>query len=679
MNGEHLIGMVLQDRYEVLEVIGIGGMAVVYKARCRMLDRFVAVKVLKPTLNEDPEMLKKFKDESRAAASLSHRNIVGIYDVGEEYGMNYIVMELVEGITLKEYISRRGALSWKEACDFAGQIGLALQCAHENNIIHRDIKPHNILVTKDNEIKVADFGIARAVSGDTMNASKEALGSVRYISPEQARGGYIDARSDVYSLGVVLYEMLTGRVPFDGDNPVSIAMLKLSEDPVDCRIINPDVPTIISAIAMKAISKEQHKRYQSASEMVGELRSVLGFSMQDNSSESEIINNNEKEEYSNNRTHRARRKKKDDKYNIRLILIIAVIIAVLLGTIVHFVMRGGQKEVLVPEILELTYEEAVELLNSYELELDEEVEYTTSDEIEEGRIIYQNPGANQYMNPNEKIKIVISLGEEEGNIPVPSLAGKSYQDAVDILNRLKLIPDKIEEESEAVNKGYVIRQSPAQDIKVHEGHKVVLYVSKGKEVLISVPSVVGDMIEVGEEKLKNEGLKTVLSMVETDEEAEGVILSQSPKAGEEVAVGSTVTITVSVPPISTTPSPTPSPTPTPTPSQIPIVTPPPASSPTPTPTSTTVPHAPIVTPSTDTSTSAPPSVETKKRKIISIQIPEDSNDVIQMKVVANGKTIHEQSHNKREGTVDIPVEASKDATVEAYIDGVLVMKRVIEF
>ncbi|MCH5185638.1 MAG: serine/threonine protein kinase, partial [Oscillospiraceae bacterium] len=300
MNGDDaLIGKMLGMRYQILEIIGSGGMAVVYKAKCHMLNRYVAVKALKSELKGDSEIVAKFKAESQAAASLSHQNIVSVFDVGEEDGISYIVMEYVEGVTLKEYIKKKGMIPWREACGLAQQICTAIGHAHMNNIIHNDIKPHNILITPENTAKVTDFGIARAVSSvsaDTMVVSRSAIGSVYYMSPEQDKGRFTDERSDIYSIGIVFYEMLTGRVPFDGDNHVMISLKKLEEEPNDVRIYNPDIPERVSAVVMKAIAKESHARYQTADDMANELKRVTSKNY-----DSYATYNDEKSDLSNTR------------------------------------------------------------------------------------------------------------------------------------------------------------------------------------------------------------------------------------------------------------------------------------------------------------------------------------------------------------------------------------------
>ncbi len=644
------MGKVLQGRYEILEVIGIGGMATVYKAHCRLLNRYVAVKVLKESLNNDYEILQRFKTESRAAASLTHHNIVAIYDVGEEDGLNYIVMELVDGITLKEYISRVRYLPWKTACDFAMQIGLALQCAHENNIVHRDIKPHNILITKDFIVKVADFGIARAVTSDTLVTGHETMGSVRYISPEQARGGYVDARSDVYSLGVVLYEMLTGRVPFDGDNPVSIAMMKLNDNPISCRIINPDIPLDVEAITMKAIAREQHARYQSAMDMVTDLRTLLDGGTINNEAYDEERNQEEDNmSYQRRRTHTAQRKiKKKNKPSLKVIIATAVGAAVVLGLLVYALMSGGAKEVEVPEILGMTLDEAVSYVEEFGLEIDEKnIEYEPSDEYEIDQIMLQDPGAHQYMKQNKKIKITISTGDSEANIPMPDVTGKSFEDASEILEAKNLSVSRIDEVSESVKEGYVIRQSPSEGVMVSENTSVLLHVSSGSGESKEVPSVVGKTLQAAREAITSAGFKVSISEKESENDI-GKVISQKPSEGSTAKEGDYITIVVGVEPEEEEPTATPT-------------------------------AKPTVTEAPTTPAPVTPTPEPVTRKTISIQIPETAGDVVQVKVVANGKVIHDAQHKKSEGTVDIPVEARNDATVEAYIDGQLVMSRVIEF
>ncbi|MBS7298725.1 MAG: protein kinase [Eubacteriales bacterium] len=637
MSGEHLVGTVLDGRYEILEVIGVGGMATVYKARCKILNRFVAIKVLKDSLNNDEECLKRFLSESRSTAKLSHHNIVGIYDVGEESGMNYIVMELVDGITLKEYISMKGVLDWKEASHIAVQIGLALQCAHENNIVHRDIKPHNILITKDNTIKVADFGIARAVTSDTMVTGKETMGSVRYISPEQARGGYVDGRSDIYSLGVVLYEMLTGKVPFDGENPVSIAMMKLNEAPISCRMLSPDIPYKIEEITMRAISKEQHLRYQSAIDMVSDLNSVVEEIALEDESETHYIGR--------------RNSKKKKESNRRRIIAVAVVIAILMGIGVYSFMRRGVKQVEVPELVGMTLEEAVLFVSESGLEIDEEnVKYEQSDEFEEDIIMHQEPGINQYMNPKKKIKVTISSGKGVVDIPVPSLVGKAYEDAIEELKELELKAERIDEYSETVELGKIIKQSPTKGVKVTAGSSILLHVSKGAEEKKIVPSLVGETIENAKKLVAEAGLKINIRERESTSKV-GRVISQSPESAELLKEGDVIDVVVGVEPeIENTPTPTPENSPSPS-----DVTPSPSTN-------------PVTTPTT------PP-----RRKVLSVQIPEDSPESVLIKVVANGKQIYERRHNKSEVTVDIPVEARNDATVQVYIDGVFMFERVIDF
>jgi len=268
-------GRILGGRYELLEKIGGGGMALVYKAKCKLLNRFVAVKLLRPEFTADEEFVKRFRVEAQAAASLSHPNIVSIYDVGKEDDMHYIVMEYVNGITLKDYVVQNGALDWKEAVNIVIQICSAIEHAHKNHIVHRDIKPHNILLTKDGVAKVTDFGIARAVTSSTITVVGSTIGSVHYFSPEQARGGFSDEKSDLYSLGIVLYELVTGKLPFNGESPVAVALKHIQEIAEEPLSIKEDLPQGVNDIIMLAIEKDQKNRYQSATEMLEHLYKVL--------------------------------------------------------------------------------------------------------------------------------------------------------------------------------------------------------------------------------------------------------------------------------------------------------------------------------------------------------------------------------------------------------------------
>lgn len=608
MAGEQLIGKVLGDRYEILQVIGVGGMATVYKARCRLLNRFVAIKVLKSDLNNEEEILKCFKSESLSTARLSHHNIVSIYDVGEDDGLNYIVMELVEGETLKKYIERKGRLECQEALNITLQIALALQCAHEHDIIHRDIKPHNILLTNDGTVKVADYGIARAVTGDTMVATKDTMGSVRYISPEQARGGYVDGRSDIYSLGVVLYEMLTGSVPFDGENPVSIAMMKLNETPTPCRYLNPDIPHDVEAITMRMMSKEQHARYQTAIDVVSDIKAYI---------DGRGINHVEQTE----KRVRARKETKTDNTsrNILIVLIAIVVAAILgIGAYVYVSKPWERTQIQVPEFIGMTLEEAIEYSVEKGVVIDEtNITYEPSDDYEEGYVIRQDPGINKYMDPKTKIKLVVSSGDKEANISVPDMEDYDLEEAQRKLEKLGLKVDIIEEFNDDFEEGRVIKQTPSSGSKVPEGSPITLYISKGEEKEIKVPNLLGYEKEDAVKEL--EDLEFLVKVTEKeDSENEGKVISQTPTKGTMLLVGSEVEIVVGIP------------------------------------------------------------FSARKTTII-VPVPEDMGDSVQIKVVANGKTIHDETHNKSEGTVDILVQARKDATVQVYYNGELKMEKVIKY
>lgn len=624
MNSDYLVGTVLENRYEILEMIGSGGMATVYKAKCRVLNRYVAIKVLKDSLKYDSDVVKRFNAESRAAACLSHPNIVQVYDVSEKGGLDYIVMEYIDGITLKDYIAKRGALHWEEACNFAVQIGRALECAHKNHIIHRDIKPHNVLLTKDGMLKVADFGIAQATTTETIVAGNSNMGSVHYISPEQGRGGYTDERSDIYSLGVVLYEMLTGTLPFDGGNAVSIAIMKLEKEPIDCRIVNPDIPDAVGRITMKAISKEQHSRYQTASEMVADLEGITKNTktIGENKEDSEKFDTIRIEGGEVRMTKDRKRRRKSAKNGV-IMLILAIAAVFLIGFGTYSFMSGGRQEYQVPELTDMTVEEAEKALEEANLRLDDNIEFEASEEVEEGHIIKQNPGANQYVRKNRKIKITVSSGLSEGDIEIPQVEGLLDIEAEDRLLDAHLNVKVEEKEDDTVVKGYVISQSPKSKTKVSKGYTVTIYVSKGKgeDEQIVVPKLTGYTKAQAEALLEQKGLTLGTVTEEVNSAEKDTVIAQNPSANTGVVKGSSVSFTVSKGP------------------------------------------APL------------------KRKTFIVTIPDDSPDIVHIKVVANGKIIHDKDHAKSEETVDIAVQASEDAKVpvQAYIDGKLVVEKTISF
>lgn len=439
---DNLIGKKIAGRYVIKELIGMGGMAAVYKAECEVLKRNVAIKVLLENLRGDTETVKSFTKEAQAAARLTHNNIVSVYDVGEDDGINYMVMECVEGITLKEYIKQNGSFSWQEACNFAIQIASALSEAHANGVIHRDIKPHNVLVTKDKVLKVTDFGIAKAVGANTATMDDAyAVGSVHYISPEQARGGYTDERSDIYSLGVVLYELLTGKVPYDGDTAVAIALMHIEKPIPDILKDNPSLPEAFRNIINKAMAKEQFARYNTAEEFINDLRAVLAgqtIAMNDEEFGTTKVHRFDDEEFERERrrtlainerqnidrnkrvTGKNNRKtieesKADKSATVLAILTVILVIALGLGVwAIVFRDPGDSKAdpnepIIVPLVLDMTVEDATELLEKYDLKLiEDDLEY--SDDYDEGKIMKQDPRAEEVVYPGDKIRVTVSMG-----------------------------------------------------------------------------------------------------------------------------------------------------------------------------------------------------------------------------------------------------------------------------
>ena len=547
-----LEGRLLGNRYEIKEKIGNGGMAMVYKAKDQVLNRFVAIKILRDEFTTDEEFIKRFSIEAQSAASITHPNIVSVYDVGNEGNLYYIVMELIKGKTLKEIIIEEGgALPWKWSTNIAIQIAAALETAHRNNIVHRDIKPHNIIITEDGIAKVTDFGIAKAVSNSTITAFGSTIGSVHYFSPEHAKGGYTDSKSDLYSLGVVMYEMLTGKVPFDADTPVSVALKHMQEEPVAPKDINEKIPNSLNDIILKAMRKDPTLRYQSATEMLRDLNRALkdpngdfvdnaNYSAKEGATRVIPTLNNEEIAEDNYDDSDESWFAQHKKLAITLIVVVLFILSIF-GT--NFILRLTQpKETAIPNIVGISKEEAEKKITDNKLVIGEVKEEYNS-EYEAGYVISQDPAYRENYNIKEgsKINYVVSLGIEEAT--VPKVVGLTEEEAIKALEEAKLKYEIKEENSKKVEAGYVIEQETDPDKTVNAGDTVVIHVSLGVKK-ITAPSVLGKSEKDATKELKNAGFKVIVTTQEDTSKDNDTVLKQSIDAGTEVEDESSITITV---------------------------------------------------------------------------------------------------------------------------------------
>ena len=550
----NLIGKIIGNRYEILEEVGLGGMATVYKAKDHVLNRLVAVKVLKDEFTTDTEFIKRFNTEAQAAASLSHPNIVSIYDVGheDENNLYYIVMELVQGKTLKEIINSEGILSWKWAVNIAMQIASALELAHKNGIVHRDIKPHNIIITEDGIAKVTDFGIAKAVSNSTITAFGTTIGSVHYFSPEQAKGGFTDAKSDLYSLGVVMYEMLTGKVPFDADTPVSVALKHMQEDPKEPIELNPEIPSAVNQIVIKAMQKEPSARYQNATEMLHDLSKALkdpdgdfviienkdgGYTRVMQAISDDQINSGKKEEVKTKTNFFT----EHPKAKIAIIILSLVLLFVIVFLITKIAIDGGIKsKVDMPNLVGKTQAEAEQLANDLGITL--EITEVASSDVEEGKVVSQDPEYTESkIEKGSTIKINVSKGPEETEMV--KLEGMKIEDARNTAESLGITLDEQTENSDTVEAGIIIKQDTAVGTLVKSGDTVVVHISAGVEK-VRVPTVLGMDEGTAVATLKNAGLNPKVTYESNEEEEDGKVISQSIDANAETAKNSNIDIVV---------------------------------------------------------------------------------------------------------------------------------------
>ena len=580
---DQYIGKMLDNRYEILERIGTGGMAIVYKAKCHRLNRLVAIKILKSDLAQNEEFRRRFNAESQAVAQLSHPNIVSVYDVSRGGDMEYIVMELIDGITLKQYMEKRGQLNWRESLHFITQIMRGLSHAHSRGIIHRDIKPQNIMVLRDGSVKVADFGIA-CLADSAQTLTQEALGSVHYISPEQARGDRPDARSDIYSSGVVLYEMLTGRLPFEGESAVAVAIQHLSSIPLAPREINPDIPEQLELICMKAMAPDLEHRYQSADAMIADLEAFrknpeveMKFDLSDlrpeeNDEPTRTIRTMPSHTVTipvhqpeRNYPHRERDEDEEPRragsgkrgvlvgaVTVAAVAVVIVLFKTILGSFAPAVVDQYQ----VPDLYNMTIEEAE---NDPRIEGVFEIQKAGSEfstDVPEGHILRQNPKKDETRKGSQLvIQVWVSAGEETGE--VPDLENKSEQDARILLEKLNKeynleltveAPEELKQFSEEITEGYVIKTEPAQGEILKKGDTVKLILSKGPDIKpVTVLPFVGMSIDSVLSQLESYKLTCDAADVEVvdSDKPGGTIVWQSPASGETVPEWTTIKFRVS--------------------------------------------------------------------------------------------------------------------------------------
>ena len=580
---DQYIGKMLDNRYEILERIGTGGMAIVYKAKCHRLNRLVAIKILKSDLAQNEEFRRRFNAESQAVAQLSHPNIVSVYDVSRGGDMEYIVMELIDGITLKQYMEKRGQLNWRESLHFITQIMRGLSHAHSRGIVHRDIKPQNIMVLRDGSVKVADFGIA-CLADSAQTLTQEALGSVHYISPEQARGDRPDARSDIYSSGVVLYEMLTGRLPFEGESAVSVAIQHLSSIPLAPREINPDIPEQLELICMKAMAPDLEHRYQSADAMIADLEAFrknpeveMKFDLSDlrpeeNDEPTRTIRTMPSHTvtipvHQPERNYPRRERDEDEEprragsgkrgvlvgaVTVAAVAVVIVLFKTILGSFAPAVVDQYQ----VPDLYNMTIEEAE---NDPRIEGVFEIQKAGSEfsaDVPEGHILRQDPKKEETRKGSQLvIQVWVSAGEETGE--VPDLENKSEQDARILLEKLNKeynleltveTPEELKQFSEEITEGYVIKTEPAQGEILKKGDTVKLILSKGPDIKpVTVLPFVGMSIDSVLSQLESYKLTCDAADVEVvdSDKPGGTIVWQSPASGETVPEWTTIKFRVS--------------------------------------------------------------------------------------------------------------------------------------
>jgi serine/threonine protein kinase len=540
----------LAGRYELLEKIGDGGMAVVYKAKDKLLNRYIAVKILRPEFTKNASFVENFKRESQAAAGLSHPNIVSVYDVGREGNINYIVMELVNGRTLSDIIAEQAPMDYMTVIDISKQVAAALSVAHKNKIIHRDVKPHNIMVTQDGLVKLADFGIAKAVNDATLSTGSKVIGSVHYFSPEQARGNYVDERSDIYSLGIVMYEMLTGRVPFDGDNPVTIALKHINEEIVPPSEYVSGIPPALERCVLKATNKFQTNRFSSADELIEELDNIEFVTKVTNKTmfteSSKAVEKNKDEDILDDDEGRKKKKPLTAKQKRRrrnIIIGILIAIAAALGVAYALGYIGGKAEV--PDLTDMTASEARTTAEDagFKIKVGKDV---YSSDVEENRVAEQNPDAGKEVRKGTTITINLSKGTKQGT--VPNIVGQNYED---VDQQLEDAGDYsigvVKQVTSTKAAGTILTQDPAAGTQADKGTKINVTVSDGQgEEKGTVPSLTGKTLAAAKKAITSAGFKVgTITYDESNVYGKGYVMWQQYGANTELEKGTTIDIEVS--------------------------------------------------------------------------------------------------------------------------------------
>lgn len=567
-------GHVIAGRYEIIEQIGSGGMAIVYRAKDMKLDRFVTVKVLREEHISNDEFRQRFQVEARSIASLNHSNIVNVYDVGTENSINYIVMEYIDGVTLKELISKRAPFSDEEVIGVSIQVAAALAHAHKNGVIHRDIKPQNILVTSNGTIKVTDFGIARSANSNTMSIGGSTMGSVHYISPEQAKGEAIDAKSDLYSIGILMYEMVTGVLPYDADTSVSIALMHINEQLPSIRRINPDISKNTEGIIYHLTEKEPDKRYQSAERLLADLKTALtvtsimsydepsGADLLANVSEAEDdfdLDDLDNDDYYDNDVSPADKSLEKKVYLAGVLTAVALIIIISIIILPKIQRQSVNAMVKVPSLIGMSFEDATKALEDLGLEINKEVE-GNSDIYELNTVINQNYAEGDEVKAGTTVNVAVSLGTSK--LEIPDLTNKE----ISVISDMK-IPFKIGQStfefSDTVTRNTVISQTPAAGEKHDTDTEILLVISKGPAPkMVSVSDVTGMTEADATAKLQSKGFEVRMAGTEASEKyAEGLVAFQTPVGGKEALEGTTVVLTLSSGKPVATPEPTVDPNP----------------------------------------------------------------------------------------------------------------------